>query len=77
MNIAVTTAHPVKTPEPVTYQTATGRAAAAARDDAETRLKRHINKIKTKIAKTHAMGEITTKHPPAVATPFPPSLNFI
>ena len=77
MNTAVAAAHPVKTPEPVAFQTATGRTAAAARDAAETRLNPQTNRIKTRIATPKAGGEITAKHPAAVATPLPQFLNFI
>ena len=47
MNTAVAAVHPVKTPEPVAFQTATGRTAAAVRDAAETRLNPQTNRIKT------------------------------
>ena len=72
MNTAIVTAHPVRIPEPVVFQTAIGRTAAAARDAAETRLNMQTNRIKTRIATPNASGEIRAKHPAAVAMPLPP-----
>jgi hypothetical protein len=65
------------TSEPVAFQIATGKTAAAAREASETRFDQQTNRIKTRIRMTNATGEITPKHPAAVATPFPQFLNFI
>ena len=75
--MVVTTAHPSMTFEPVAFQIATGKTAAAAREASETRFDHQTNTIKTRIRITSAIGEMTPKHPAAVATPFPPFLNFI
>jgi len=69
-------AHIASTFELVAFHTATGSINAAPRDPTDTRLHKHINIIKVSRAKKHAIGEIIMKHPAAVATPFPPPLNF-
>ena len=70
-------AHAVKGMEWLVSQTATGSTAAPERDPADTRLDRNISTINVNMATIHAIGEIIIKQPAAVATPFPPSLNFI
>ena len=76
MNIVVATAHTVKIVEWEDTQTAIGKTAAAASDPAETRSTQQTNIIKTSMATMPAAGAIIKKQPAAVATPFPPSLNF-
>ena len=73
----VISAHTVKGMEWLVSQTATGSTAAPERDPADTRLDRNINRINVNIATIHAIGEIIIKQPAAVATPFPPPLNFV
>lgn len=77
IKLVVIRPHAVKGMEWLVSQTATGKTAAPERDPAETRLDRNINRINVKMAIRHAIGEIIIKQPAAVATPFPPPLNFI
>ena len=74
---AIKAAHDVKIIEPLISHVAKGNTAEATREPAETRfdkktvIKNTVNDI------MQANGEIIKKHQVAVATPFPPSLNFI
>lgn len=77
INIAVIRAHNVRALERLVSQTATGSTAAPEREPADTRLDRNTNRINVKIATINAAGEIIIKQPAAVATPFPPFLNFV
>lgn len=62
--------------EPVDFQTEIGSRTDPANDPTEARLVIHTNKIKTNILIKTLKGEMARKHPPAVATPFPPFLNL-
>ena len=73
----MTTAHVVITGEFVFIHTATGITAVAEREPADTWLLNRATIRNVSRAARHATGEITRKHPNAVATPFPPFLNFI
>ncbi len=73
----MTVAHVVITVEFVLIHTATGITAAAEREPADAwLLDRAISRNASKAAR-HATGESTRKQPNAVATPFPPFLNFM
>ena len=63
-------------PEPVVIQIAIGKTTAAESDPTETRRATNNMTAKTMIAYKTAGGDITAKHPAAVATPLPPSRNF-
>ena len=57
--------------------TAKGKIIAAASDPIDTYREINKNRINVPRAIKHANGASTTKQPAVVATPFPPSLNFI
>ncbi len=77
MNMAMITEHPVITGERVASHKITGNTPKEANEATEALLNQQINMIKTNIAIKNDTGEITRKQPPAVATPFPPFLNFM
>ena len=77
MNIMIINPHPVKTVECVTNHIDNGKHAAAESEPNDTRLLSHAARIKTVNVMMHAMGDRTKTIPAAVATPFPPVLNFV
>ncbi len=66
----------VTAPERVVIQIAIGKRTAAESDPTETRRATTSITVKTMNANKTAGGDITAKHPAAVATPLPPSRNF-
>ena len=72
----VITAHTVNANESVVSHTATGKTAAAASEPTETRRETNKQMMKAETAVNPAGCESTIKQPAAVATPFPPLLNF-
>ena len=70
-------AHVVITGELVFIHIAIGITPAAEREPADTWLLDNATIRNATRAARQATGERTRKHPKAVATPFPPVLNFM